>query len=148
MAAPKYNLYALGNCGGAPSKFDSPEHLERQIIAYFDWCVSEKVECSMSGLHQFLGFNDRDALLYYEKKQEFSGIIKRARQAVEMSYELDLRTFKFGGAIFALKNINKEYWKDKTEQEVKQTITNVEASFGTTIQSAHKPSEDTPLDKE
>jgi hypothetical protein len=99
-------------------------------------------------LHQFLGFNDRDALLYYEKKQEFSGIVKRARQAVEMSYELDLRTFKFGGSIFALKNINGANWKDKTEQEINQTNTNVQASFGTTIPTPQQPSEDTPLDKE
>jgi hypothetical protein len=142
MAAPKYNLYALGNSGGKPPTFETPEDLEKKVMAYFDFCVSEKSECSISGLHQFLGFNDRDALLYYEKKQEFSGIVKRARQAVEMSYELDLRTFKFGGAIFALKNINKDSWKDKTESEVKQTVTNVRANFGNTLQPTPKSGED------
>ena len=148
MAAPKYNLYALGNNGGQPPKFDSPEDLEKKIIAYFDWCVSEKSECSVSGLHQYLGFNDRDALLYYEKKEEYSGIVKRARQAVEMSYELDLRTFKFGGAIFALKNINKEYWKDKIESEVNQTNHNVQAAFGPALQSPSESVNDSQLDKE
>lgn len=149
MAAPKHNLYSIGNHGGRPAHYKNPEDLEAKVIAYFDWCVEIKQDVSMKGLAQFLGFNTRQSILDYEKRSdEFSCIIKRARQAVEMSYELDLRTFKFGGAIFALKNINKEEWKDKTEQEVKQTITNVEASFGTTIQSAHKPGEDTPLDKE
>lgn len=143
MAAPKYNLYALGNNGGQPPKFNSPQELEKKVIEYFDFCVSEKSECSMSGLHQYLGFNDRDALLYYEKKEEYSGIVKRARQAIEMSYELDLRTFKFGGAIFALKNINKDYWKDKTEQEVQQTINNVQATFGTAVSATHQSGEDT-----
>lgn len=139
MAAPKHNLYALGNNGGRPAFYNSPEDLELKIIEYFDWCVENKTECSVTGMHQHLGFNDRDALLEYEKKKEFSGIVKRARQAVELSYELDLRTFKFGGAIFALKNINKKHWKDKTEQEVKQTITDVRAAFGTTIQSTQEP---------
>lgn len=148
MAAPKHNLYALGNNGGRPAKFENPEDLELKIVEYFDFCMKEKMECAISGLHQFLGFNDRDALLKYEKKEEFGSIIKRARQAIEMSYELDLRTFKFGGAIFALKNINKKHWQDKTEQEVKQTNYNVTAAFGTTIHPAQEPASDTPEHKE
>lgn len=148
MAAPKHNLYALGNNGGRPRLYENPEDLESKVVDYFQNCIEDKHNPTISGLTLFLGFNSRDTLHSYKDRQEFSDILKRATMAIEMSYENELYSFKFGGAIFALKNINKEYWKDKTEQEVKQTITNVEASFGTTIQSAHKPSEDTPLDKE
>lgn len=148
MAAPKLNLYALGNNGGRPRHFETPEDLELKVVEYFEFCIEQKMECAVSGLCQFLGFADRKSFQDYEDRKEFSLIIKRARQAIEMSYELDLRTFKFGGAIFALKNINKEAWKDKTEQEVKQTITNVAATFGSTIQPAHKPGEDSPQHKE
>ena len=80
--------------------------------------------------------------------QEFSPIINRAVQCIENAYEKKLDTFTFGGAIFALKNINKEHWKDKTEQEVNQTNTNVAANFGTTLQSSQESGNDSPIDKE
>lgn len=147
MAVPKINLFTFGNKGGRPPKFDDPDKMEEKISEYFQFCIDNKMECAISGLCQYLGFSDRDALLYYEKKPEFSGVVKRARQAVELSYELDLRTFKFGGAIFALKNINKAHWQDKTEQEVKQTITNVAANFGNTLQSPQESGENTRGDK-
>jgi hypothetical protein len=149
MAAPKYNLYALGNNGGRPAHYDTPEQLEAKVKEYFDWCIETKTELAISGLSQYLGFIDRQSMYDYEKRgKEFSCVIKKARQAVELSYELDLRTFKFGGSIFALKNINKNEWKDKTEQEVHQTINNVAATFGAAIQPAQEPTTDTQLDKE
>ena len=143
MAAPKHNLYALGNNGGRPAKFETPEALEKKIIEYFQWCVDNKQELAISGISQFLGFADRQSMYDYEKKgDEYSFIIRRARQAVEYSYELDLRSFKFGGSIFALKNINKGEWKDKTEAEVNQTITNVAAAFGSAIQPTQESATD------
>lgn len=148
MAAPKHNLYALGNNGGRPAHYEKPEDLESKVNEYFEFCIENKMECAVSALCQYLGFANRKSFQDYEDRKEFSLIIKRARQAIEMSYELDLRTFKFGGAIFALKNINKEYWKDKTEQEVSQTITNVAASFGTAIQSTQESTTDTSEHKE
>ena len=139
MAAPKYNLFALGNNGGRPPHFKTPEDLEKKVNEYFEFCIDNKTECAVSALCQFLGFVNRKSFDDYEKRSlEFSNIIKRARQAIEMSYELDLRTFKFGGAIFALKNINKEYWRDKIETENTSIVTNVAASFGGAI---HTPQE-------
>lgn len=150
MAAPKNNLYALGNNGGRPAHYKEPEDLELKVIEYFESCVTNKTECAVSALCQYLGFVNRKSFDDYEKRSvEFSNIIKRARQAIEISYELDLRTFKFGGAIFALKNINKESWKDKTEQEVSQTITNVAATFGgAIIQPPQEPTDNPQLNKE
>ena len=48
--------------------------------------------------------------------QEFSNTIKKAKDKVEHSYEIDLKKKGNTGTIFALKNFD---WKDKTEQETK-----------------------------
>jgi hypothetical protein len=145
MAAPKHNLYALGNNGGAPKKFETPELFDAKAKEYFDWCIENKHEISINGLALFMGFYDKTGLKNYIEYDEFLPYIKRALTTVELSYELDLRTFKFGGAVFALKNMG---WTDVTTQNVNQTITNVEASFGTTLQTPQQSSEDTQLDKE
>jgi hypothetical protein len=65
---------------------------------------------------------------------------------IESCYEKNLHGYAFAGSIFALKNINGAYWKDKTEQEVNTTVTNVEASFGTALPTPQQPTEDTQLD--
>jgi hypothetical protein len=147
MAAPKINYFTLGNNGGRPRIYKTPEDLERKCIEYFDFCITDKQIITITGLCLFLGIH-RDTLNGWRKeKNEFSDIINRAMQSVEIAYETKLDTFTFGGAIFALKNINKEYWKDKTEQEVSQTITNVAATFGgSAIQPTQESTTDTQLD--
>ena len=96
-----------------------------------------------------MGFYDKRGFKNYLEYKEFVPYIKRAITVVEASYELDLRSFKFGGSIFALKNINKEDWKDKTEQEVSQTITNVAATFGgATVQPTQESTDNSQLNKE
>lgn len=145
MAAPKYNLYALGNNGGRPRVFKTPEDLEMKCNEYFEACVRDKMIITITGLCLWLGVT-RKTIIRWEKApefEEFSKIIKRAVDCVEHAYEMKLDTFTFGGAIFALKNIAKDYWQDKTEQEVKQTVTNVSANFGNTLQSTQEPKEDT-----
>ena len=110
MAAPKNNLYALGNHGGRPAVYETPDDLDDACYSYFQWCKDEEVKATVTGLALFLGFADRQSLYDYEKKDEFSCIIKRARLAVQNSYEMS------GNAIdiFALKNMG---WKDKHEVE-------------------------------
>lgn len=145
MAAPKHNLFALGNNGGRPRMYETPELMEEKIKEYFEWCIESKTEIAVNGLVLFLGFSHKSSLYEYQERDEFTDLIKRARTAVEMSYELDLRTFKFGGAVFALKQMG---WTDVTTQNVNQTITNVEASFGTTIPTTQQSGEDTSVDKQ
>lgn len=140
MAAPKHNLYALGNNGGAPKKFATPEDFDKKAKEYFDWCIENKHEISINGLALFMGFYDKTGLKNYIEYDEFLPYIKRALTTVELSYELDLRTFKFGGAVFALKNMG---WTDVTTQNVNQTVTNVAANFGTAIQSPQEPTSNT-----
>lgn len=122
MAAPKNNLYALGNTGGAPRKYETPEDLEARCDEYFKFCIETKENPKITGLALFLGFCDRQSLFDYEKLKEFSCIIKRAKLGVESHYEDGLNTFKYGGSVFALKNMG---WKDQQEQTIHQTITTV-----------------------
>ena len=147
MAAPKFNLYALGNNGGKERIFETPELLENKIIEYFDWCVQTKTEIAKNGLELFIGFNSRSTWSNYMKREEYLDILNRAKKAVIYSYELDLRSFRFGGAIFALKNLDPENYVDKVETENKSIITNVAATFGgSSIQSPQEPTTDTQLD--
>jgi len=148
MPAPKHNLFALGNNGGRERIFNSPEELEAKVNEYFIWCVENKQEVAKNGLELFLGFNSRSTWSNYMKREEFLDILNRAKKAVIYSYELDLRSFRFGGAIFALKNLDPENYVDKVETENKTTITNVAATFGSTIQPTQEPTTDTQLDKE
>lgn len=147
MAAPKYNLFALGNCGGRQPIYETEQQLIDKCNEYFEWCITNKEVITISGLCLFLDIS-RTTLHRWangeldEKNKVISNIIKRAIAVVENAYEKKLDTFAFGGAIFALKNINKEYWRDEVKQEVNQKITNVTANFGATLQSPSEPSKD------
>lgn len=127
------NTFSVGNGGGRPAFYDKPESLFNKVMEYFEWTETDnKGKISITGLTLFLGFESRKSLQQYEDKPEFATIIKRARLAVECYYEERLSGMTYGGAIFALKNLAKEYWQDKTEQEVKQTVTQVSPQVITT----------------
>ena len=130
MAAPKGNKNALGNKGGRPSLFTTPESLQLKIDEYFNGGAHKKTYVGLvgpvevpivtiCGLAYYLGFASRQSLLDYENKIEFTDIIKRARLRIEMNYEESLQDKSPAGSIFALKNMG---WHDKTE--VDATITN------------------------
>jgi hypothetical protein len=80
------------------------------------------------------------------KREEYLDILNRAKKAVVYSYELDLRSFKFGGAIFALKNLDPDNYVDKVETENKSIVTNVTAAFGATVQSSSESADDSRID--
>ena len=128
MAAPKENLYALGNNGGKPRIFATPEDLEAKVAEFFQEAIDNKWTLTITRLALYLGFNSRNMLYEYrdrENFQEYSGIIKRAMLCVEMSYEEALHTFKYGGAVFALKNMG---WADKSEVDNKVSIVKAEVT--------------------
>lgn len=70
---------------------------------------------SVTGLAFFLGFESRQSLYDYDKKAEYSYIIKRGLIQVEMKYEKGLWQERPTGAIFALKNMG---WNDRTETDI------------------------------
>lgn len=112
MAAEIGNKYSVGNNGGRPPIWDNAEELNEKITEYFSQSKTQNIKATITGLALYLGFDSRQSLYDYEKKDEFSYIIKRAKLAVENSYEMGGTAFD----IFALKNMG---WKDKTEQDVK-----------------------------
>ena len=69
---------------------------------------------TITGLALALGFESRQSMYDYEKKEAFSYTIKRARLEIENSYEQDIRNPDLTptGSIFALKNFG---WSDKQE---------------------------------
>lgn len=97
---------------GRPPLFESAEVLATKGAEYFEKCKRENKRPTITGLAYDLGFESRQSLYDYEKKDEFSYIVKRLRLFVESGYEEALSSGNCTGAIFALKNMG---WKDKTE---------------------------------
>lgn len=121
MGAPKGNLFAKGHGSGRPAEFTDPDEIWKLALEYFEDIQDSKgkVKATITGLAFYLGFESRQSMYDYEKREVFSYVIKRLRLFVEHCYEQQLYTFNATGAIFALKNMG---WKDKVETEV----TNVE----------------------
>ena len=109
-----------------PPTYETAEDLQEAIQAYFDdvptrpTLVGDQLIdipiITITGLCLALGFSDRASFYDYEKKEEFTHTIKRARTMIENDYEMQLRASGSGqaGIIFGLKNFG---WKDKTEVE-------------------------------
>jgi len=107
--------------GGRPQLFETAEQLDKEIQNYFSECDMAKKNATITGLAYYIGFESRQSFYDYEKHEEFSYVIKRARLYVESNYEELLTSGKPVGAIFALKNMG---WKDKHEvtQEISGSI--------------------------
>lgn len=149
MSAPLNNRFALGNNGGRPPIYDTPEQMLLKASEYFEIETQKNGICkpTISGLTFHLGFSTRQSWYNYkDKSKEFLDSINMMQTFIESCYEKNLHGYSFAGSIFALKNINPTYWKDKIETENTNVNTNVEASFGTTLPATHQPSEDTPID--
>lgn len=97
---------------GQPAKYSDPGLMQSAIDLYFATCEAEKKRPLITGLALSLGFESRQSFYDYEKRPEFSYIIKTARLRVEMGYEESLQNNNCTGAIFALKNMG---WRDKVE---------------------------------
>jgi len=157
MAPPKGHKYSVGNSGGRPPVFKTPQLLAKKVDAYFKYIEGEyhieikrtkdevtgKIErekikvwdrlpepATITGLTLFLGFANRQSLYDYGGNNKFSGIIARARLRVEHEYEKSLASKSSSGAAFALKQMG---WSDR--QEVIQTSTNTNVNYNTTLSS-------------
>ena len=108
---------------GSP-KFESPDDLNTMVDEYLNHPPIRTVitkdgpvdypAITITGLALHLGFESRQSLYDYEKKENFSYIIKKARLFVENAYEYPLQFGNSTGAIFELKNMS---WTDKTQTE-------------------------------
>ena len=133
----------MGYTVGRPVKYKTPQEMEEKIVEYFKSCEPKLMTYedddgieqpiiikgepyykqeppTKSGLALFLGFADRQSLYDYEKKKDFSCIIKRAKLALSEHHEKGLDKEKCTGHIFWLKcNGAKEpvnEWNDKAEE--------------------------------
>lgn len=121
---------------GRPPVFSTPEEMISKVEEYFLYIQGETKEVELpkekpedetkyekvvirypepptiTGVALFLGFESRQSFYDYEKRPEFSYIVKKARLIVENGYEKRLGNQSPTGAIFALKNMG---WKDKVE---------------------------------
>jgi len=135
MGAPKNNLYALGNEGGRESDYNESfciKLINHMADGLSFESFSGEVGCCPKTLHNWKDKHKEflhsyhiglgKSLLWWEK------IMKTNLVYSQQGKRIDPRMWEFN-----MKNRFKEYWKDKTEQEVSQTITNVAATFGGAI---------------
>lgn len=101
---------------GRPPKYESPEDLQKAINDYFEDLQED--DPTLTGLALHLGFESRQSMYDYEKRDKFSYTIKRARLAIENKYESMLFKPSPTGAIFALKNFG---WKDSVQHDVTES---------------------------
>jgi hypothetical protein len=110
MPAPEGNKYAIGADSGRIPFFETPTEFAAKAADFFN--LNDQSKWTITGLALHLGFCDRQSLYDYQKKEEFTCIVKYCRTMVEMAYEQKLSTSNVTGAIFALKNMG---WRDKIE---------------------------------
>ncbi len=99
---------------GRPLKWDDPKAFEASVDRYFELQEEAKEPATWTGLALYLGFESRQSLEDYKKKEGFSYPIKKALARIEAEYEKRLFGQNVAGAIFALKNFG---WRDKHEVE-------------------------------
>ena len=115
---------------GRPPTFADPGDMKTLMEDYFnnvptrtvvlkDGTGVEMPLITITGLALHLGFESRQSFYDYEKKEEFSYIVKRARMFIENEYEAQLQKGNTVGAIFALKNMG---WADKQDISLDATI--------------------------
>lgn len=118
---------------GRPMKWTSVEEIEPLINKYFKDTPMD--EWTITWLALALD-TSRRTLLDYEGNDKFSHTIKRAKEMVENSYEIDLKKKGNTGTIFALKNF---WWIDKIENE--NLNKNFDATESVTDEQAKKIAE-------
>jgi hypothetical protein len=131
MPAPKGNKYAIGNKGGRPPKYKTPEAMAKEIDAYFEYIKGEQATnmemvtdpktlqsslqsvtrwvrppepATIMGLILYLGFSSLQAFDHYEENDEdFLRTIQRGRARVMQAYEIALHSREtVRGAMFIL----------------------------------------------
>lgn len=117
--------------GGRPRKYDSVEEMKPLIDAYFQDCDEKKEYITndkgqtkiiyepytVSGLCLALDVC-RDTLLEYEKLEEFSDTIKRAKRRIENWIETKSLNSMINPTVSIFNLKNNFGWKDKTETEI------------------------------
>lgn len=120
-------LFGGGVAGrsGQKPKYDSPEQMFDKIAEYLKWEErSSKGKYTMEGCALYLGFNTRQSLHDYKKRDGYSEVVERFMLFLQ-HYHAQRLTFPQGymGSQFWLKNWGG--YKDEVIQQQNQTITEV-----------------------
>lgn len=120
--------------------------MEAKIDQYFDRIEAESDIPTIAELAFELGFSERKALAYYEKKPEFSATIKRARLRIEKdrTKRLVSQGHPTAGLIFDLVN-NHGY---KNPQHMKHSGDDDDGSKPIKVQQVTLSAPDMPLPKD
>ena len=100
-----------------PRKIKSVKQFDELAESYFNECEAKGEPVRLTGLIMALGLACRSSLDEYERREEFSYSVKRAKLRCEAEYEEALLGPHPSGAIFALKNFG---WSDRQDVEITQ----------------------------
>lgn len=103
-------------------RFQTAELMYQAVMDYFQDRAEREKPVTMTGLARELGFSSVSSFYRYEtyEDQDFRWVIDQARMGVMEAYEEKLSTSGASGAMFALKNMDSDAWRDKTEQVIDQ----------------------------
>lgn len=105
---------------GRPPKYTDGDVFQAKVDQYFKDCEENKTLPGIHGLAVALDMT-RETILQYEKLDEFSDTIKKAKEKLRLAWESRLAIPGSTGAIFWLKN--NAGWKDQQDVANSGTIT-------------------------
>jgi len=109
-----------------PLKFKTASDLQAAIDCYFADIEEQEIKPTISGIALSLDI-DTETLRNYGKRDKFFGIVKRARQRVEIILEQRLYDPACTGSIFNLKcNFG---WREKGEESNTEEATPIKFTF-------------------
>ena len=128
MAAPKGNLFAIGNTGGRPPKYETKEEFASMLDKYIEYendqHPKKKGIYTLEGAALFLGFATRDSMYDYANKEEFSYIVSRFKLFL---IDFNVKKLYWGGTFMA-----GQFWlrnhggySDESTVHQNQTVNNV-----------------------
>ncbi len=108
------------NLGGRPPIIKTADEMDDKIKSYIADCQIREAKPNLPMLAHWLGFESKQSLYDYEKKPEFSYLLKRVRLILEASHLDSGKTMD----IFVLKN---HYgYVDKTEVDNKHNFSSMD----------------------
>jgi len=134
MAAPKGNLFGLGNTGGQPPKYTDPVEFANKIDEYIKYEDSLKRTDAFSGIGKgiytlegaalFLGFSSRQSMYDYAKIEEYSYIVERFKLFVT---DFNVKKLYWGGTYMAAQFWLRNWggYTDESTVNQNQTIDNI-----------------------
>lgn len=139
QATRKEAVKLTKNLGGRPAMFQTPQEMQEKIDEYFASCkptfltvngktVLDKNKnpmidyhpATIAGMALYLGFESRQSMYDYAKREGFSCVVARARLRVEAEREADICAGRnVEGSKFHLANMSG--WKEEQKHAVELT---------------------------